>query len=73
MLPTRAIALHNGLQDSPAPVHSGIEVPERNPIFFGKGVLAVQTVKTALVAAIAIVALVVCLLPAWRRRAAVLR
>jgi hypothetical protein len=33
------------------------------PHIFGKGVLAVQTVKAALVAAIAIVALVVSLLP----------
>jgi len=41
----------------------GIEVPARNPIFSGKGDLAVQTVKAALVAAIAIVALVFSLLP----------
>jgi membrane-bound serine protease (ClpP class) len=33
------------------------------PHIFGKGVLAVQTVKAALIAAIAIVALVVSLLP----------
>src|SRR5262249_5558904 len=48
---------------TPCPNRLGIEVPEREPHISGKGVLAVQTVKAALVAAIAIVALVVSLLP----------
>jgi membrane-bound serine protease (ClpP class) len=43
---------------------SHIEVPGRNPICPSKGVLAVQTVKAALVAAVAVVALIVSLLQA---------
>ena len=47
----------------PDPYPRDIEVQERNPIFFGMGVDAVRTAKAAFVAAIAIVALVVPLLP----------
>jgi membrane-bound serine protease (ClpP class) len=41
-----------------------LRLREATPICSGKGVLAVQTVKAALVAAIAVVVLVVSVLPA---------
>src|SRR5215471_13251831 len=62
-----AIALHNGaLRRAPRMLvrWRRIETPEWNAICSGKGVFAVQTVKAALAAPIAVVALVVSLLPA---------
>src|SRR5262245_9533670 len=48
---------------NPQSLSTGIEVRGTDPHIFGKGVFAVQTVKAAVVAAIAIVALIVSLLP----------
>ena len=59
---TQAIALHNGLRESLIPIHGLLRFGSGTHIF-GMGVLAARTVKAALVAAIAIVALVISLLP----------
>ena len=59
---TQAIALQTAYSGLPLSLPTGIEVPTK-PHFSARLVLAVETVKAALVAAIAIVALVRLLLP----------